>query len=216
MREAANRHLNWVGLPLIATIARLLCRELTLQNEYLRQENTILKSRIKGRIRFDDDERRSRQSPGPAPRRAPALNRGPFPPPALPGFTGTTGLSAPPNGPACPSRAAGSRARPPTAGASRVALHLRVRAGRRHYPGGTAESFALPVQRRRPSPKLGWVGSRIMSFEACSAFTRVTACSLAESPCDPLHRRLRLLRYLGNHSDCYWPERQRPGGNSTR
>ena len=58
MREAANRHFNWAGLPLIATVARLLCRELTLQNEYLRQENKILKSRIKGRIRFDDDERR--------------------------------------------------------------------------------------------------------------------------------------------------------------
>jgi hypothetical protein len=43
----------------MATIARLLCRELTLQNEYLRQENRILKSKVKGRIRFDDEERRS-------------------------------------------------------------------------------------------------------------------------------------------------------------
>ena len=32
---------------------------------------------------------------------------GPFPPPALPGFTGTTSLSATPYGPACPSRASG-------------------------------------------------------------------------------------------------------------
>jgi len=59
MQEGTNRHFNWAGLPLIATIARLLCRELTLQNEYLRLENKVLKSRIKGRIRFDDDERRS-------------------------------------------------------------------------------------------------------------------------------------------------------------
>jgi len=50
---------KWLGLPLIATIARLLCQELTLQNEYLRLENKILKSKIKGRIRFTDDERRS-------------------------------------------------------------------------------------------------------------------------------------------------------------
>jgi len=67
MREGANRHLNWAGLPLIATVARLLCRELTLQNESLRQENKILKSRIKGRIRFDDDERRSRTGSSTAP-----------------------------------------------------------------------------------------------------------------------------------------------------
>ena len=50
---------KWLGLPVIATIARLLCRELTLQNEYLRLENKILKSKIVGRICFTDDERRS-------------------------------------------------------------------------------------------------------------------------------------------------------------
>ena len=59
MRKNTDQRLNWAGLPLIATIARLLCRELTLQNEYLRQENKILRSKIKGRIRFDDEERRS-------------------------------------------------------------------------------------------------------------------------------------------------------------
>jgi hypothetical protein len=47
---------------------------------------------------------------------------------------------------------------------------------------------ALPVQpgfiarRFQPSPYLRWVGSRIICFEACSAFTRVTACLLARSP----------------------------------
>ena len=50
---------NWSSLPVIATVARLLCRELTLQNEYLRAENKILKSKIKGRIRFTDDDRGS-------------------------------------------------------------------------------------------------------------------------------------------------------------
>jgi len=34
----------------------------------------------------------------------------------------------------------------------------------------------------RPSPSLCRVGSHIVRFEACSAFTRVTACLLAELP----------------------------------
>lgn len=59
MQEVTNPRFNWVGLPLVAAIARLLCRELTLQNEYLRQENKVLRSKIKGRIRFDNEERRS-------------------------------------------------------------------------------------------------------------------------------------------------------------
>jgi len=59
VQEATNQRFSWAGLPLVATVARLLCRELTLQNEYLRQENKVLRSKIKGRIRFDDDERRS-------------------------------------------------------------------------------------------------------------------------------------------------------------
>ncbi len=46
-------------------------------------------------------------SPCPFPRRAAFLNSGPFPPPELPGFPGTTSLSATLSGPACPSRASG-------------------------------------------------------------------------------------------------------------
>jgi hypothetical protein len=41
---------KWLSVPLIATITRLLRRELTLQNEYLRQENKILKSKIKNAL----------------------------------------------------------------------------------------------------------------------------------------------------------------------
>ncbi len=48
-----------LSVPLIAAVTRLLCRELTLQNEYLRQENRILKSKLKKRISFTDDERRT-------------------------------------------------------------------------------------------------------------------------------------------------------------
>ena len=53
------RHeVNWLGLPVVATVARLLCRELTLQNEYLRVENEVLREQLKGkggRLRFTDD-----------------------------------------------------------------------------------------------------------------------------------------------------------------
>jgi len=55
-QTAANK---WLSVPIIATITRLLCQELTLQNEYLRQENRILKSKINKRITFTDDEQRT-------------------------------------------------------------------------------------------------------------------------------------------------------------
>src|ERR1039458_10325739 len=38
------------------------------------------------------------------------------------------------------------------------------------------------LHQRRPSPDNSWVGSCIISFVACSAFTRVTTCRLAKSP----------------------------------
>jgi putative transposase len=52
---------NWLGLPVITVVARLLCRELTLANEYLRLENRLLKEKAQaaGRLRFTDEERRS-------------------------------------------------------------------------------------------------------------------------------------------------------------
>jgi len=42
-------------------------------------------------------------------------------------------------------------------------------------------------QRRRPSPFRWRVGFRFELFEACSAFTHVTACTLAESPIATLY-----------------------------
>ena len=55
-QKAANK---WLSVPIIATVTRLLCRELTLQNEYLCNENKILKSKINKRIVFTEDERRT-------------------------------------------------------------------------------------------------------------------------------------------------------------
>ncbi len=67
-------------------------------------------------------------------------------------------------------------------------------------------------QRRRPSPFLRRVGFRITLFEACSAFTRVTACTLAESPKATLYTGvLQPLRYLHDRPDCYRLERQVAG-----
>ncbi len=59
MQKGSERGFEWAGLPVIATVARLLCRELTLQSEYVRLENRILKEKISGRIHFTDEERRS-------------------------------------------------------------------------------------------------------------------------------------------------------------
>src|SRR5262245_12614577 len=57
---------------------------------------------------------------------------------------------------------------------------------RRHYPGRSdgARSLVLSPQ-RRPSLDTRRVGSCVNRFEACSAFTHVTACMLAKSPTRP-------------------------------
>jgi len=57
--EELGRRFSWASLPLVATIARLLCKELTLQVEYLRKEVEVLRSRVPGRLRFTNEERRS-------------------------------------------------------------------------------------------------------------------------------------------------------------
>jgi hypothetical protein len=65
----------------------------------------------------------------------------------------------------------------------------------------------------RSLPRYGSrVGLRIVLFEACSAFTRVAACTLALSPFrDTLIRRLQPLRYLHDCSGCFRLERCRVG-----
>jgi hypothetical protein len=57
---------------------------------------------------------------------------------------------------------------------------------RRQYPGRSDGINSLVrFHSLRPSPKPGRVGSCITVFGACSAFTHVTACMLAESPMRP-------------------------------
>src|SRR5690242_18427843 len=79
---------------------------------------------------------------------------------------------------------------------------------RRQYPGRFDGICSLVRSHQlRPSPKPGRVGSCISLFEACSAFTHVTACTLAKSPSDSLHQRLQQLCCLPCCSDCYRVER---------
>jgi hypothetical protein len=57
---------------------------------------------------------------------------------------------------------------------------------RRQYPGRSDGICSLVrFHPLRPSPKSGRVDSCISLFGACSAFTLVTACKLAESPMRP-------------------------------
>ncbi len=97
------------------------------------------------------------------------------------------GLSDTPDGPACPSRASGWRHASSAAGASRVAFDLLCRHAVAITPAGPqAGSVARPCacDGGLPHPIAGSAPTSTV-FEACSAFTRVTACLLAESPKRP-------------------------------
>src|SRR3982074_2099887 len=65
----------------------------------------------------------------------------------------------------------------------------------------------VPFHQLRPSLEPGRVGSSIVGFGACSAFTHVTACTLAQAPSDSLYQRLQQFRCLHCCSDCYRVER---------
>ena len=98
---------------------------------------------------------------------SPALPKsGPFPPPALPGFVGTTSLSATPHGPACPSRASGWEDALPPLGLPVLRAISLCRSMPSPLPrrdrGGRDRRSNPP--RRRPSLKYCQVGSRILVF----------------------------------------------------
>src|SRR5215468_2171922 len=76
---------------------------------------------------------------------------------------------------------------PRQVGWNRFAPTISIHVGLPQYHGGSAPAFDR--------------------FEACSAFTLVTACTLAESPSDPFHRKLQQLRCLCRRFDCYRVER---------
>ena len=79
---------------------------------------------------------------------------------------------------------------------------------RRHYPG-RSDGICSLVRFHLLRPSLETVAGRLLHhcFRACSAFTHVTACTLAKSPSDLLHLRLQQSRCLHCRSDCYRVER---------
>ena len=111
------------------------------------------------------------------------MNQGPFPPPALPGFSGNTGLSVTPGRPTCPSRAPSWSSLLHALGLP-VLPTLSLRACCRRYPGAATGAVAslFPSSRISLPRKGDRVALRIDLFEACSAFTRVTARTLAGPP----------------------------------
>ena len=125
--------------------------------------------------------------PAPSLRIASVPNQGLFPPPALPGFNGNTGLSVTPLRP------------DPSLTGVRLpilehALGLPVLRAfsfvymPRHYPAQRLSSYLLnpPAVSTFPERVTGSVCASII-FEACSAFTRVAACTLALPPIRDMH-----------------------------
>jgi hypothetical protein len=114
---------------------------------------------------------------------------GPFPPPALPGYVATMTLSDSGAGP--PRQCTALRPRPsPDAGLPRYPVHL--------------SGVPFPLSRRiewvhmsiaspsvQPSPLLRRVSIRIITFEACSGFTHITAHRIARPPKAAFVTRLR-------------------------
>src|SRR6202043_4156214 len=124
------------------------------------------------------------QSPGPSPLVASVLNQGPFPPPALPGFSGTTSLSATPARPACPSRASGLII-PDHAQGLPVLRALSLCTCCRHYPGAADGRRLRSCHPTVPA----FPGST--SGSACtSSFSRLAQRSLALRPAHSHGRRM--------------------------
>ena len=124
------------------------------------------------------------------------LNSGPFPPPELPGFCGTSSLSVTLVGPACPSRESGWRTHSPHRKGLPVLLTSPVcRHAAANTPvgplgliaRGTAYSnrFPVPSGGGLPLPNAGSASTLVLSRPAQRSLA-VTACRLAESPKRPV------------------------------
>ena len=104
-----------------------------------------------------------------------------------------------------------------TAGASRVASDLPLYTCRRQYPRRDRWVRALlSFSNGGGLPRLTIGSAPALQFSRLAQRSlRVTACILAESPCDPLHRRLRRFRYLRPRSGCYRLKQPLSGGTFT-
>ena len=146
-------------------------------------------------------------------------NQGPFPTRALPRFSGSTDPSATLTARPAPH---GVSVRPvlATGRASRVATSFIFHACQCQYPGGYSlvlVSFTSQTAIGLP-PVDERVGFRIAVFEACSAFTRVPACMVAETPKASLVHQSASVHVVTsiNRPGCSQPERQVLSGIRTR
>ena len=146
-------------------------------------------------------------------------NQGPFPTRALPRFSGSTDPSATLTARPAPH---GVSVRPvlATGRASRVATSFIFHACQCQYPGGYSlvlVSFTSQTAIGLP-PVDERVGFRIAVFGACSAFTRVPACMVAETPKASLVHQSASVHVVTsiNRPGCSQPERQVLSGIRTR
>ena len=104
--------------------------------------------------------------------------QGPFPPPALTGFSGTIGLSDSQTG-RCLMQRRGSLTRLGLPCFAKNLPHVPFPLPRRTVKSALVDCL---LSTQRPSPKFRRVGVRIFTFEAYSGFTRVTAHGFASPP----------------------------------
>ena len=143
---------------------------------------------------------------------------GPFPPPALPGFTGTTGLSATLSGPTLPSRVVGWR----------VPRHRQGFPCCAHPP---LPCVPPPLPRRNRSVLASLTSRPLAAFPVIQAgrlphypfrglrgVHDIAALMVAEPPRAALCHRSASADVVTSivRSDCYRLERQLPGGIRTR
>src|SRR5580692_4552334 len=105
--------------------------------------------------------------------------QGSFPPPALPDIHGHTTLSDFQTGHHPIDDVGGATS---TSAGSPPITQIIFLACRAQYPGGPNRCLSVSSPFARPSPVNRRVGIHNFTFEACSGFTRVTACKVAARP----------------------------------
>ena len=129
--------------------------------------------------------------------------QGPFPPPALPGFVGTSDPFRRPDGPPFLRRRLGIATPRPSRASPTDADYLpRMPCSLPRWSGWVIDGCIVGALPRRAFPDpLGlppiicWVGVHIAAFEACSSFTRITACQVACPPKVGFITRFRPARF---------------------
>ena len=109
------------------------------------------------------------------------MDQGPFPPPALPGFSGTTAPSATRSGPIRLLTELRLESRAPPDRVSRVAPLSLVHACRHHYPGELVPKLRSSIRNVGSLPRYSGGSTLALPFSRparCSL--HVTACMLAE------------------------------------